>query len=98
MPSRLSSASPPPSAHHSVVNPSRPLQAGAARAEAEAAEARDAHRALELHAAGLQRRVDRARRGGRQVAVEAEVMYQELSGTRECDCRQSLGLGFDPFS
>ena len=61
-------------------------QAGLVRAEAEASSARDAHRLLELRAAGLQRRVDRARQGGRQVAVEAEVMYQELSGAREFEC------------
>lgn len=69
------------------------LRGEVARAESEASASVEALRELELRAAGLQRRVDRARKGGRQVAVEAEVMYQELSGARESIWRRQLATG-----
>ena len=59
------------------------LRDALAGAESEAAAARVGHQELELRAATLRRRVDRARQGGRQVATEAEAMYEELCGARE---------------
>ena len=69
--------------YNAAVRSAGELRDALAGAESEAAAARVGHQELELRAATLRRRVDRARQGGRQVATEAEAMYEELCGARE---------------
>ena len=69
--------------YNAAVRLTEQLETALQRAGREAAETQEVRRVLQVRAAGLQRQLDRARNGGRQVAVEAEAMYGELCGASE---------------